>query len=81
MDLKILKVIYHWPLNNNITHTITELQKQMSKKAWRYFAGNLAAWAREKHPRNIRAAVASSAPLQAKLNFKGKNFNHIRPIF
>ncbi|VBB28270.1 unnamed protein product, partial [Acanthocheilonema viteae] len=38
---------------------------------------NLAAWAREKHPRTIRAAVASSAPLQAKLNFKGKNFNHI----
>uniref|UniRef100_A0A0R3RVF7 Serine protease K12H4.7 n=1 Tax=Elaeophora elaphi TaxID=1147741 RepID=A0A0R3RVF7_9BILA len=34
------------------------------------YSGNLAAWAREKHPQNIRAAVASSAPLQAKLNFK-----------
>uniref|UniRef100_A0A1I7VMQ1 Serine protease K12H4.7 n=1 Tax=Loa loa TaxID=7209 RepID=A0A1I7VMQ1_LOALO len=38
------------------------------------YSGNLAAWAREKHPRSIRAAVASSAPLQAKLNFKGKKF-------
>ncbi|VDN90329.1 unnamed protein product [Brugia pahangi] len=34
------------------------------------YSGNLAAWAREKHSRSIRAAVASSAPLQAKLNFK-----------
>ncbi|VDK81876.1 unnamed protein product [Litomosoides sigmodontis] len=38
------------------------------------YSGSLAAWAREKHPRTIRAAVASSAPLQAKLNFKGMKF-------
>uniref|UniRef100_A0A915PR95 Uncharacterized protein n=1 Tax=Setaria digitata TaxID=48799 RepID=A0A915PR95_9BILA len=39
--------------------------------------GNLAAWAREKHSRTIRAAVASSAPLQAKLNFKGKKMREM----
>ncbi|VDK19830.1 unnamed protein product [Anisakis simplex] len=33
------------------------------------YSGSLAAWSREKSPRRIRAAVASSAPLLAKVDF------------
>ncbi|KHN87475.1 Putative serine protease K12H4.7 [Toxocara canis] len=33
------------------------------------YSGSLAAWSREKSPRKIRAAVASSAPLLAKVDF------------
>uniref|UniRef100_A0A7E4W0T9 Serine protease K12H4.7 n=1 Tax=Panagrellus redivivus TaxID=6233 RepID=A0A7E4W0T9_PANRE len=34
------------------------------------YAGALAAWIREKHPDSVYAAVASSAPVQAVVNFK-----------
>ncbi|MCP9260966.1 putative serine protease K12H4.7 [Dirofilaria immitis] len=53
-------------------------REKLSNPKWITFggsySGNLAAWARAKHPRSIQAAVASSSPLQAELNFKGKNF-------
>lgn len=37
------------------------------------YPGNLAAWSRYKFPHLINAAVASSAPVHAKLNFPGKD--------
>uniref|UniRef100_A0A8R1TQX9 Serine protease K12H4.7 n=1 Tax=Onchocerca volvulus TaxID=6282 RepID=A0A8R1TQX9_ONCVO len=46
-------------------------REKLSNPKWITFGGsNLAAWVRAKHPRSIEAAVASSSPLQAKLNFK-----------
>uniref|UniRef100_A0A1I8ESX8 Serine carboxypeptidase S28 family protein n=1 Tax=Wuchereria bancrofti TaxID=6293 RepID=A0A1I8ESX8_WUCBA len=58
---------------NKFVQEINEREKLTNPK-WITFggsySGNLAAWSRQKHPRSIRAAVASSAPLQAKLNFK-----------
>ncbi|XP_056652208.1 thymus-specific serine protease isoform X1 [Monodelphis domestica] len=38
------------------------------------YAGSLAAWARLKYPHLIWAAVASSAPVQAQLDFSGYNW-------
>ena len=36
------------------------------------YSGSLAVWMRLKYPNVIHGAVASSAPVLAKLNFKGK---------
>lgn len=36
------------------------------------YPGNLAAWARYKYPHLIKAAVSSSAPVQAKADFVGE---------
>ena len=36
------------------------------------YSGNLAAWARLKYPDRVHAAISSSAPVLAKLDFWGK---------
>lgn len=37
------------------------------------YSGTLAAWLRMKYPHLVHMAVASSAPLLAKIDFKGNN--------
>lgn len=42
------------------------------------YPGNLAMWMREKYPNLVHAAVSSSAPLKAQVDFKGKKFPPIK---
>ena len=37
------------------------------------YAGNLAAWMREKYPELVLGAISSSAPLLAKVDFSGES--------
>lgn len=39
------------------------------------YPGSLAAWARMKYPHLIHAAVSTSGPLLAKINFRGHYFS------
>ncbi len=60
-------------LANFISHQKTAMN--LIKNKWIVFggaySGNLAAWFRLKYPHMAYGAVASSAPILSKLNFKG----------
>ena len=80
LDVSYLAYLSSEQALSDLAYFVTKMKAklQMKKSRWIAFGGsypgNLAAWARLKYPHLIHAAIASSAPVQAKLNFKGKDF-------
>ncbi|VDN02619.1 unnamed protein product [Thelazia callipaeda] len=75
-SLQNLKYLNAKQAIEDIHHFVQEINQRegLSNPKWIAFggsySGSLAAWIRQKYPQDIRASVASSAPLQAKLNFQ-----------
>lgn len=67
---------------NNISN---ENDKILPNAKWVVFggsySGSLAAWLRMKYPHRVYAAVSSSSPLMAKIDFKGTIITYCLKIY